>query len=211
MKNILDLKVYKIYDVNNGYFIRTFDTFTELLEFLARHQHVDSWWGEYRPGLEGVFGYCNTYLDDVNMNFNDKKYVSRELSPTSYWIRSYLFLDEENRIFDPRKYINEIIDIIKNNKFTKRKRYGYRCFYESQLPDFRKGPVPGTGVRHNHRGSYYRHPKTMNEKRQSANVEYKEYIPPKKHILNIPDAWDEIPRSKSKSWKDQTKKRKQWM
>ena len=211
MKNILDLKVYKIYNVNNGCFVRVFDTFTELLEFLARHQHVNNWWGEYRPGLESIMGYCNTYLDDVNMNFNDIKYVGTEFSSTSYATRSYIFLDMDNRIFDPRKYINEIIDIVKNNKFTKYKRYGYRRYYENQLPDFRNGPVPGTGVRHCHRGSYCRHPQTTRDKREAANVEYKEYIPPKRRILNLPDAWDEIPRHRSKSWKDQSKKRKQWM
>ena len=211
MKNILDLKVYKIYNVHKGCFVRVFKTMTELLEFLARHQHINSWWGEYRPGLESVLGYFNSYLDDVNMNFNDEKYVGTELSDTSYITRSYIFLDVDNRIFDPRTYIDEIVDIAKNNKFTKQKRSTYRCYNETQLPEFRNGPVPGTGVCHCHRGSYYRRPKTTRDKRDAANVEYKEYIAPKRRILNLPDSWDEIPRQSSKSWKDQSKKRKQWM
>lgn len=209
MKNILDLKIYKIYNVSTGYFERTFDTLEELLEFLSRHQH-SGWWGSYRAGLESMFGYCNSYLDEVNMTFNDTKHITwGSKDEENYILRTYVFLDPDNRIIDPRDYIEEIIKISKMDKPIRHYRY-YR-YGEKNLPEFRKGPVPGTGVRHEHRGSYFRHPKTMNEKRQAAIVEYKEFVSPKRNVRNLPDAWNDDGRCRSKSWKDQSKKRKQWM
>ena len=56
MKNILDLKIYKIYDVNKECFIATFDTLEEMLVRIANKQTVDSWCGTYRKGLEKEWG-----------------------------------------------------------------------------------------------------------------------------------------------------------
>lgn len=208
MKTILELKIYKLYNVSTGYFEKTFDTLEDLLIFLSHHQHTDAWWGKYREGTESQLGYYNTYLDDVNMTFNDLKLVW-DYNEKGYGLRTYVFLDPDNRIIDPREYIRDIIDLSKNP--PKNKNWWVSKRYSNNLPEFRKGPVPNTGRRHWHRGSYYRYPQNMNIKRDSANTEYKEYIHPKNRIHNLPDPWDDIPRNHSKSWKDQSKKRKQWM
>ena len=50
MKNILDSKIYKIYDVNKECFIATFDTLEEMLVRIANKQSIDPWYGGYRRG-----------------------------------------------------------------------------------------------------------------------------------------------------------------
>lgn len=218
MKNILDSKIYKIYDVNKECFIATFDTLEEMLVRIANKQSIDPWYGGYRRGLEGELGYANHYLDNVNMTFNDIKTWHKYDGETEISLRDYVFLDPDNRIIDPREYMEEILEITKdlsfyNKKYRKLSKYSfiYRCYEKSSVPYFREGPVPGTGKRTWHRGSYYRHPKTTNEKRQAAIVENKEFIKPRRNVHNLVDVWDEIPRHREKSWKSQSKKRKQWM
>lgn len=218
MKNILDLKIYKIYDVNKECFIATFDTLEEMLVRIANKQTVDSWCGTYRKGLEKEWGYSNHYLDNVNMTFNDIKVWHKYDGVEEVYLRDYVFLDPDNRIIDPREYIDRILEIVEdlsyyNKKYRKPSKYSlyYRCYEKSSVPYFREGPVPGTGKARWHRGSYYRHPKTTNEKRKAAIVEDKEFIKPSRRIHHLADVYDEIPRHFEKSWKSQSKKRKQWM
>ena len=195
--------------MQNGYFQKTFDTLEDLLWFLSRQQ-TSGWWGGYRPGLEKEFGYSNHYLDNVNMTFNDTKFISWDISVKSkYSLREFVFLDPDNRIFDPRAYIEDIIEYTKIP--YKSKWHHWKWHSEKSLPEFRNGPVPSTGRNHYHRGSIYRHPKIMNEKRQAANVEYKDFIKPSRRVLNLPDVYDDNCRHIEKSWKSQSKKRKQWM
>lgn len=61
--------------------------------------------------------------------------------------------------------------------------------------------------------SWYRHPKTMNEKRQyaAALVDLKEHnIRGRRHSNSLPNAWDDIHAHRDRTWK-RAKVRKQWM
>lgn len=61
---------------------------------------------------------------------------------------------------------------------------------------------------------YYRHPKTLNEKRQnSACQDDGFHVRGKRRAKHPNGSWDAIPvkRTYGKSWKDYTKYRKQWM
>lgn len=79
---------------------------------------------------------------------------------------------------------------------------------------FRYGPVSGTGKNRYHGGSFFRGIKTTNE-RKWAHAWEDQGIKPrgKRTSVNIPDNYDDIHRGNHncKSWKDATKKRKQWM
>ena len=92
-------------------------------------------------------------------------------------------------------------------------RKTYKQFTNKNYGDhtFRCGPVPGTGKRTWSFYNYYRAPKTKNEMIANSDVEYQEYVRPRRKL--IPSAWEDIPRSdrdNKRSWKKQ-KKRKQWM
>jgi hypothetical protein len=80
--------------------------------------------------------------------------------------------------------------------------------YEKTKPEFRKGPVPGTSKRSGHYG-FYRHPHTLNEIKQNGDIEGRKYA--RKSRLHLPTAWDDIYRDTSRCWKDQSRKKKQWM
>ena len=101
-------------------------------------------------------------------------------------------------------------EIILNYKIKNRyylipsKKAKYR---EKNKPVFRKGPVPYTGNKR-FRYSSIRLPHTMNEKRYNASKNKNEIRAKRR---NLPSSWDDIPRTNSRSWKDQSKKRKQWM
>lgn len=212
MKNIFDLKVYKIYNVNSGCVLRVFDTLEELLVFVAGAQKTNSFWGEYRKGLEkdGCYGYFNIYLDNINMNFSDTKIHKELFKEAEIVVRDYMFFDPDNRIIDLRNYVDDIVKYSKANTSKKRNQRWWR-YSGKDLPEFRKGPVPGTRKSRCHRGSYYRNPSVMNAKRDAAITEYKEYIRPSRRVINLPDPWDEYPRHIDKSWKTNSKKKKQWM
>lgn len=76
---------------------------------------------------------------------------------------------------------------------------------------FRYDPVPGIHCHHGRFVSWYKAPRTMNEKRVYA--EYgTEYVRGKRRANNLPDSWDDYPRSDCKikhSWK-KLKRKKQW-
>ena len=214
MKSILDLKIYKIYDVKNGCFINTFNSLKELLYFLSRYQNDN--WCHYMPGKEKEIGYCNKYLDDINITFNDtklsfNKYGSSQDSngDNIYILRQYAFLDPNNRIIDVREYMNDIIKLSSTKINHKYYSHKWKRYYKSVR--YRYDSIPGIHKNHYHRNCFYRHPNVMNEKRQASIVEYKDYIKPASRVSNLPDAWDDKIRHFDKSWKSQSKKRKQWM
>lgn len=207
------MKFYKLYDLSKGCYIKTFETKNDMIRFLAYHQRLNEWYGNYRKGLEGQLGYYNHYLDNINLTFNDTIRVYDGPSEFKYFIRPYVFIDPDDRIIDPREYIDEIINFYKANQSIKREYNAYYYYkYVKCLPEFREGPVPGTGKRHQHRGSYYRIPKTIRDKRTNCIEEHKEFIRGKRSNKHLPDPWDEYTRSdrRSKSWKDQSKKKHQW-
>lgn len=210
MKDVFSLRVYKLYDLSKGAVTKTFVSKDNLISFLASHQRND-WWGTYRKGMEKEAGYYNHYLDHINLTFNDIE-LSKDFDGTAhYYLRIYVFFDKDNRIIDVRDYIDEIcyISSLQNKRFKKRIFNPILFDKTGCYPKFRKEPVPHTGYRYSLK-SFYRHPQTMNEMRQAANKEYKEYIRPKRRVKNLPTVYDDKYRSSDRSWKSQTKCRKQW-
>lgn len=77
---------------------------------------------------------------------------------------------------------------------------------------FRTEPVPGVKK---HRRSWfkcwYKTPRTTQERRWG--YAHKEYVRGRRYGYNLPEAWDDYPRSDTfdkKSWKKSFKCRKQW-
>ena len=88
-------------------------------------------------------------------------------------------------------------------------KYGYAVFYIEDLIicHYRFDPIPGTGNKY--RNKYYRHIKTTQELKW--NFVYSEYTRSKRTKRYLPSFWDECIRNNhSKSWKDCTKRRKQY-
>lgn len=75
---------------------------------------------------------------------------------------------------------------------------------------FRSDPVPGTGHRSHRR--YWRNPQTLQEKKNSCDLEYKEFVRRSRSNANLPSNWDDIGISSYHdiSWKRCTKNKHQW-
>ena len=105
-------------------------------------------------------------------------------------------------------YRDEVIRRYKESIGATRKWNRTPWWADKVKVEFRRDPIPYTGAKY--RGHYYRRPKSMNEKRKAADVEYKQYVKPKRNVRNLPDAWDdEKVRHIEKCWKSQSKMRKQ--
>ena len=76
---------------------------------------------------------------------------------------------------------------------------------------YRFDPVPYTGRYKNTIRSYYRHPKTTNERRQSCKKNIQQYIRPKRNFKNLINCYDDhyIADNQTRSWK-RSKKLRQW-
>jgi hypothetical protein len=202
--------------ISAGGWIYKFPSILDVLKFLAANDH--KLWFEDKNK--------NQYLEDINMGkdmkiYHDVHYYRNK--ETGEWetqekdilvLRDYMFIDGFGRHIDFRIYKKEI-QILKNSgnidynviKAPRRKRR--KKIYYPEKPNFRNGPVPYTG--NSYHRKWYRHVKTTNEKRQNSDPEIYEYIRPSRRPDALPSLYDDIPRRYSKSWKDCTKKRKQWM
>lgn len=167
--------------------------------------------------------YYNSILDNFSMNNNDYYYEQKRtyiydkennVYNIIYFykkmLKEYSILDNDLRIIDIRIYKDKIFDKNYINILEKKykhniKKINYR---------FRKDPVPKI---YKFPKKYASFPKMMNEIRQSLDRDEKKYIKMKKiskKINRYKNIWyyDEIIRNKPlKSWKSQSKKKKQWM
>ncbi|MNL99741.1 hypothetical protein D3C81_96230 [compost metagenome] len=175
---------------NSVYVCKDFDTFIRY--FASSNSNV--WYTNKK---------VNTALEDIAMNYNDVKTTYDFAHGAQVVQRSIMVIDEYGRIIDPRHYKKEI----ENYVFPKSENYHWRIRGPFV---FRNGPVPGIHRRRSHRGSYYRHPKTTQERRLSCDNEIKEFIKPSRNLRNLPDVWDEISRNRDHCWKAK-KVKKQWM
>lgn len=210
-------EIIYLYSVSRGGWIYKFPSVLDVLKFLAA--------GTHREWFHNIDH--NQYLDDINMGNDMKVYRiphSYQVEDTGEWgveyeeiwtPRDYIFFDGLGRYIDFRIYKKEIQKLrnagdVEYNviKVPKKKRNKW-FFYNQNKPEFRNGPVPGTGHGYNRR--WLRHVKTTNERRQNSDPEVYDYVRPARRPNALPNLYDDIPRQYSKSWKDCTKKRKQWM
>lgn len=211
-------KIY-LYDVYQGAYVKMFPTKLDALKFLASNKEKIDW----------CKGDRNTYLDHINMG-NDKEnltvpktYRDNDGQMRFYYDiqmvdRQYIFVDGLDRIVDFRLYRKEINYLYEKGQFDyesypKRKKRWSKYSLANRYSKFREEPVPFTGKRSGTQA--YRIPKLHNLYKQIADKEYQEFVRPKRNLNNLPNVyWDDAPvrsRFDSRSWKDCTKKRKQWM
>lgn len=119
--------------------------------------------------------------------------------------RTLMVMDEHGRIIDPRLFEKEIFEFLEVS--SKRRHWGRRAS-PWETYEFRRGPVPHISKG----GSYnwYRAPKTTQERRMGCIVEHQPFFRKARNTSNIPDAYDDISRTVTRSWK-QKRIKKQWM
>jgi hypothetical protein len=198
---------YYLFNCKKNTYERKFDSEEELKLFLKksfRLNYKDKW--------------VSPYMENINMNGNDTATYIDWDGNYHTCIREFLFVDEDYRIIDVRKYEKELIDDIKKNgpytyyeeENEEEREYGERLYirYGRFSYRYRIDPVPWIW----NRGGRYRgirYPKTLNETKLNSDEEMKEYVRGKRR--HLPNSYDDIPRRIQKSWKEQSKKRKQWM
>ena len=201
MYNIEKNFKYKLVDLYTGKEVVFKDKET-LLNYFARHEKNDWLYMLDTCFKDRASHTINTILDNIGCNDND---VNADGTPKRY--RLYA---GDGRVICADMYRDEVIRRYKESIGATRKWNRTPWWADKVKVEFRRDPIPYTGAKY--RGHYYRRPKSMNEKRKAADVEYKQYVKPKRNVRNLPDAWDdEKVRHIEKCWKSQSKKRKQWM
>lgn len=206
---------YYLIDLYKGQQVREFHSEEALIDWLVFTTRETYHWFEDK--------IKDTYLDEIALSTNDMMdSVDFKTLTSTTCHRRYMFYDGHNRIIDARIYWPEV-----KEKFIHRKehKYDHRVADDAIRGDvyrryswargneyrytFRCGPVPGTS--YHRRGHYYRRPHTFNEMKLNTDPDYGTYTRAKRK--HLPDAWDDFCRSDwdSHNWKDNTKKRKQWM
>lgn len=205
---------YYIYDCYERTYLTTFDSEEELIDWLVKTTLKSYYWE--RKGLQ------NKYLDNINITGKDTQWLTIDVGVSKLFTRQYIFIDSDNRIIDARKYweiVKEKINNKKDSNYDDRipedvkhgdvlYRYSWWKGHEGRYR-YRCGPVPNTA--YHWRGKGYRRPRTFNEMKKNSDPEYKDYTRGRRK--HLPHYWDELPISSHgiKSWKNNSKKKKQWM
>lgn len=189
---------YYIYNCKKQAYIYIADNWADLISYIAQFNYTP-FYSEKK--------HSNRFLEDFNCTMNDTKVYCDWTSEYSD-LREYIVFDADFRTIDMRMFEKEILAYKRPKNYKRKyKTKALEYKYEKTKPEFRNGPVPRTGKR----GRYgsYRHPHTLNEMRQNCDEEKRKYA--RKSRLHLPTVYDDIYRDTSRCWKDQSKKRKQWM
>ena len=192
-----------------------YKTFDKSTEYYCLDIYTNKYWkiGNKNKLIE----YCATHIHNkfyqVSMNKNDLyrqetwygRFGDYQYKTVDYFTRQFMFFDGLSRVIDIREFKDEIL----NFKYPKR-TYGWRWWRKPcNLPEFRKGLVPGTGKLRGYR--CLRAMRTTQERKLNSDPEVYEYVRPARRSNNLPNLYDDVWRNYYKGWKDYTKKRKQWM
>jgi hypothetical protein len=185
-----------------------FQSTKDLIKFLVRNQGTQTLHEFY--GNKFTF-FDNEYLDNINMNTKDTVLHRIPYLCTEKIQRRYMFIDNMDRIIDPRVYVKEIYHI--NQYLIENfKKPLYRGIFSlinpKHLPKFRKDPIPHTGGHHYKK--YHQHSKVYHELKNIANKDFEGYIRPKEIENSYCGWWDEPYRPTNKSWKTNIKAKHQW-
>jgi hypothetical protein len=209
-----------LYSYRHHGWINSFDNEEKLLTFFVRN-------------YDAFFGRDN----DVNLTWNDTKVIMSYTGTYTTVLRNYVLVDTDNRIINPEVYrekVDALIDGLPEDDLARLRRYERmglthmwrfwaheRSVNHDELKHgdvlhtcdtnyrFRCDPVPGIGRNRWKFRNWYRTPKTAAEHRDMANPENEPYI--RKRRKQLPTSWDDVPKGYQRSWKRQSKKRKQWM
>ena len=190
---------YYVYNCIKQAYLYVAESWDELIAWIAQYNYTPFY--SYEK-------HSNRLLADFNCTMNDTKTYCDWSDNVQSILREYTVFDDDFRIIDMRLYEKEILAYRRPKSFKRKyKNKAMEYKYEKTKPEFRNGPVPRTGKR----GGYccIRHPHTLNEMRQNCDVENRQYV--RKRRNHLPTTYDDIFRDTSRSWKDQSKKRKQWM
>jgi hypothetical protein len=200
MYNCQNYFYYLYLITSNGLILKeTFSSYNDLIYFLASNQR-----GE-KEIFDKKLCYNNVYLDEINLTLNDCYSSINNNGEKVYYIRPYVFFNQDLSIVDTRSFYN---DIIKAKEELSNKRY-YNSYLEKRYKGhiFRQNPVPYTGKR---RANSCRNVKYGRIIRDLRNPENKDFIR-KKRYYDILEPYFDLPYKKeTKSWKEQTKRRHQW-
>jgi hypothetical protein len=189
---------YYVYNCVKQVYLYVAENWNDLIDWIAQYN--------YTPFYSDK-KHSNRILDDFNCTMKDIG-MRCDWTWTSYGLREYIVFDSDFRIIDMRRFEKEILAYQRPKNYKcKYKNKALEYKYEKTKPEFRNGPVPRTGKRGWYCG--IRHPHTINEMRQNCDIEHQQYV--RKRRKNLPTAWDDIFRDTPRCWKDQSKKRKQWM
>lgn len=197
-----------LFDVHKNAFTSVFDSEEDLINFLAK-TYSKSW----------LNGLTNPYIDSVNMNGNDTENNYNWFGEQTAYVRRYIFIDDNDRIIDVRKYKDEAIKRFEakcertakeREEFWTSLQHGDVLInkYDKIPYRYRMDPVPNL-IRRRVGCHWLRHMKTTQELRMYGDEEHRKYARARRK--NIPTVYDDIPRGTQRCWKEQSKKRKQWM
>lgn len=206
-----------LYSYSRQGWIASFATEEKLVQYLAAH--YDTFYGKN---------------NDVQLTGNDTRHAD---FTDGYVLRDYLLMNAYNTVVDPLVYKTRVDDFIDSvdaeEVHYNRQRLQWRIYdkwraynterlmnhddlqhgdvlhYCDTNYRFRQDPVPGIGRNRWHFACWYRAPRTTAELRAMADPEVQPYV--RKKRKQIPTAYDDVPRGYQRSWKRQSKKRKQWM
>lgn len=220
---------YYLYNNYTKAYENTFVDREDMLAYLASDNHYksgfsnvnktwyskqpvwNSYWANYCKFRNSDASVYNSFIaDKITTTFG---YYHKEFSVLSNEdiLSHYLIIfDEDFKIFNPYSYKEEIFEETKRRRVVQHKKYSWEK--QKVKCEFRKDPVPLSGMCHYH-SKYYRQIDLHRIRKQEYNPEYKDYFRPKYRNQFGEHWWLENTRSrcKSKSWKDCTHKEKQWM
>lgn len=198
--------LYRMETDGQFHIFKEFPDFDSLITYFAKSEIADSGF-PWRREPKGV-------LDKMNLTGNDT-YVNVTWTPCYYGsysgmsahravaLRPYLLTDKAGRIINPHDFKADISK--KREEITNTKPVYH---YWRKLPPFeyRREPVPYTGVRNTKYGRTVRH--WFRSYRQDRIPEYEQYVRKKGMVPNV---WDSEPfEPRYRSWKHNSKKRHQW-
>jgi hypothetical protein len=196
---------YYVYNCIKQAYLHVAENWNDLIDWIAQYNYTPHWSENIAFGSNKKIR--NRILDDFNCTFQDTS-VHYDWDNVRSYLREYTVFDDDFRIIDMRLFEKEILAYRRPKSFKRKyKTKAMEYKYEKTKPEFRNGPVPRTGKRGWYCG--IRHPHTLNEMRQNCDIEHRNYV--RKRRKHLPTTWDDIFRSAPRSWKDQSKKKKQWM
>lgn len=131
---------------------------------------------------------------EANFNLKDNKYI-------------VMYLKHKHTYIEFVKY--GFITPILKGEILSYKKENYIYYKDNNKYKFRQSSISNI-YNFNRLKCYFRHPKTTQEKRMSLSCD-SEYVRAKRNINNLINLWDDISRNYYRSWKHNSKKRKQYM
>lgn len=180
--------------------------------FLVNHTGEVYIYDSYRKFLSYLRGDVVRYLGksfrDVRCYYTSRwaydyrgvfRCIDEKHTIYTYWIAHWSH--KSGSIIDPEQIKKDWNEYLRS--LTHHSRHRTWWYYRNnRVYEFRKDPVPFIGVSHHHKGTYYRHMKTTQERRLSlATKEDGVCWRGKRNFHNLVNAWDDWIRFNQKNWK----------